>query len=266
MCRPKRQRGRLQATDAMGENQDVEALQFPSLGRSHVDAPTPRVPKEPHEHRLSAATSCLSPGAVSSRDHIQGPLSPEPWPRILENERDSGKCTQARLTLKLVASLPCPTLPAVTSPGPCLTGSPCRINGQYWVPQADLRSPWSWAPERSPLHPSSADTEVPDAQCRPRWNTNPQTQAWGRPSSALSASRSLWGLCGAGALLAGSLGPPRPPAGSRPRQPQVLLAGAHVCSLHPYRAELHLELLPEKHPACTQLCSAVSQSPVQDER
>ena len=70
--------------------------------------PSPRVPKEPHKHRLSVATSCLSPGAASSRDHIQGPLSPEPWPRILENEHDSGKCTQARLTLKLVASLPCP--------------------------------------------------------------------------------------------------------------------------------------------------------------
>nr|CAI9708368.1 unnamed protein product [Rangifer tarandus platyrhynchus] len=132
MCRPKRQRGRLQATDAMGENQDVEALQFPSLGRSHVDAPT---------------------------------------------------CGDVGLSRQAEAE-------------------------------------------------------------RPRAHSFSSSESRDYPRMARIGD----------------------PAGSRPRQPQVLLAGAHVCSLHPYRAELHLELLPEKHPACTQLCSAVSQSPVQDER
>lgn len=54
------------------------------------------------------------------------------------------------------------------------------------------------------------------------------------PDSGLgtaSGCTQCWGLCGAGALLAGSLGPPRPPAGSRPLQPQVLLAGARVGAL-----------------------------------
>ena len=56
----------------------------------------------------------------------------------------------------------------------------------------------------------------------------PPDSSLGTASVCTQCFRNLWGLCGAGALLADSLGPPRPPAGSRPLQPQVLLAGAHV--------------------------------------
>lgn len=126
---------------------------------------------------------------------------------------------------------PAPTLPAITSPGPCLTGSPCHINGQYLVPWADLRSPWSWGPKRSPLHPSSADTELQDTHSSPPWNSNPPDSGSGMASVCSSAFPQPLGLVQGRSLPGRQLGPPGPPASGRPLQPQVLLAEAHTGAL-----------------------------------
>ena len=73
--------------DAMGENQDVEALQLLSLGRSHMDAPTHATKDVPGTARrlflnpALLAWPLLDPGVpsgcfedgVQSRDRAQQP-------------------------------------------------------------------------------------------------------------------------------------------------------------------------------------------------
>ena len=169
---------------------------------------------------------------------------------------------------------PAPTLPAIASPGPCLTGSPCHINGQYLVPWADLRSPWSWGPERSPLHPSSADTELQDTHSSPPWNSDPPDSGSGMASVCSSVFPKPLGLVQGWSLPGRQPGPSRtpslrqaPPApGAAGRSPHGCSCWGPVGSSHPHSAELHLELLPEKRPTRTQPCSAVSPSPIQAQR
>lgn len=87
MCRPHRGQGRLDAMDAVGENQDMEALQLLSLGRSHVDAPTPATKDAPGTARclllnpvllaqplldLGVPSGCFEDG-VQSCDRAQQP-------------------------------------------------------------------------------------------------------------------------------------------------------------------------------------------------